>query len=386
MLDLPAFRSCYSAFLRPERTLLTGHSHQAWPDAARDAQARYFDESAAWVDDKWGQAVFPRIERVARRILQRMDFPDTDPLAFGRSTHELVFRLMSCLRWSERPRIVTTRSEFHSLYRQLLRLSEEGVEVVWIDGWPRATLAERLREAIDDRTAMVALSGVFFEDAAILPGLGAVLEHAVHRGAITLVDLYHGFNVTPVDLGPAASQVFVTSGGYKYAQFGEGICWLRVPPGCALRPAYTGWFADFAALDQERSWGPVAYGAGAERFAGATFDPSSFYRAEAALEHFDRFGLDVATLRQISQRQTARLIEGLEGEAELVTPRDAEARGGFVSLRVPRAEEVVRKLRTVGVFVDARNDLLRLGPAPYLTDEELDRGIALTRDALRALR
>jgi hypothetical protein len=28
------------------------------------------------------------------------------------------------------------------------------------------------------------------------------------------------------------------------------------------------------------------------------------------------------------------------------------------------------------VFVDARGDVVRLGPAPYLTDAELDAGVA----------
>ena len=385
MLDLDAFRSRYSAFLRPDRILLTGHSHQAWPDVAREAQARYFDDSAAWVDDKWSQAIFPKIDRVSRNILRRMGFPEGDALAFGRSTHELIFRLMSCLRWSERPRVVTTTSEFHSLYRQLSRLAEEGVEVVWVDGWPRASLAERLLDAITPQTAMVALSGVFFEDAFLFRSIGAVLEKAAAVGALPLVDLYHSFNVAPLDLGPAAARTFVTAGGYKYAQFGEGICWLRIPTNCTLRPVYTGWFADFAALSHERSSTAVSYGKGAERFAGATFDASAFYRAEAVLDHFDHFDLDVEALRDISRRQTSLLAEALSGSAELVSPGDPEERGGFLSLRVRDAERAVQALRTHGVFVDARKDLLRLGPAPYLTDEELLRGAELVRDALRQL-
>jgi len=61
----------------------------------------------------------------------------------------------------------------------------------------------------------------------------------------------------------------------------------------------------------------------------------------------------------------------------LLTPRAAEARGGFVAYRVANASRVVAGLRDEGVFVDARDDVLRLGPAPYLTDDELDRGAAL---------
>jgi len=382
MVDFNTFRAAYGSFLRPGRILLTGHSHQAWPDVAREAQARYFDDSAEWVDDKWGQAVFPRIARVRGKILGRMGFEATDALALGKSTHELVFRLLSCLRWSERPRVVTTTGEFHSLYRQLTRLQEEGVEVVWVDRSPRETLAERLIEAIDERTALVAVSAVFFEDSFVLTELEAVLARALDRGAIPLVDGYHAFNVVPLPVGPAARRSFFAGGGYKYAQFGEGICWLRVPPGCELRPAYTGWFADFAALGHERSPGRVAYGPGGDRFAGATFDPSGVYRAEAVLDHFDRFGLDVAALRAISVRQTRLLIDELAGAAPLASSDDDARRGGFVSLRVAGAEGVVEALRARGVFTDARGDLLRLGPAPYLTDDELREGARQVREAL----
>ena len=38
------------------RILLTGHSHQAWPDVARAALLQCFDDAALHVDDKWGAA------------------------------------------------------------------------------------------------------------------------------------------------------------------------------------------------------------------------------------------------------------------------------------------------------------------------------------------
>src|SRR5262245_4007466 len=100
-LDLQAFRAAYARFLAsPEaqgRILLTGHSHQAWPDVARDALAQCFDDAARFADDKWGEAVFPLVDVVGRKVLARMGFDEGDPIAFGKSTHELVFRLMTCL-------------------------------------------------------------------------------------------------------------------------------------------------------------------------------------------------------------------------------------------------------------------------------------------------
>ena len=43
---------------------------------------------------------------------------------------------------------------------------------------------------------------------------------------------------------------------------------------------------------------------------------------------------------------------------------------------VDASKDVVARLRARGVMTDARGDRLRLGPAPYLTDDEIDRGVA----------
>jgi selenocysteine lyase/cysteine desulfurase len=383
--DVTAFRSCYRAFLQPGRILLSGHSHQAWPDTLREAQGHYFDDSARYVDEKWEKAVFPKMEAVARRILPRMGFAPTDSLAFGKSTHELVYRLLSSFPVGKQTRVVTTTSEFHSLHRQLNRLAEAGVDVTFVDAQPRETLADRLMEELREGVTLLAVSVVLFEDSYVLPRVPELLARAHSLGIHVLLDAYHAFNVMPLEWGKDAHHAFVTAGGYKYAQFGEGLCWLRVPAGNTLRPVYTGWFADFPSLSRPRSR-DVGYGDGGARFLGATFDGSSVYRAEAALDHFDHFGLGVAELRAISLRQTARLMDRLQstgvlGKHALRTPREDARRGGFVSVEVPRAERVVQALRERGVHTDSRGDLLRLGPAPYVTDEELDAGV----DALAAV-
>jgi selenocysteine lyase/cysteine desulfurase len=376
--DLAGLRAAYSRFLASGRVLLTGHSHQAWPDAARDALLASFDDAARLVDDKWNEAVFPKAKVVGEKILGRMGYDPGDAIAFGKSTHELVFRLLTCLPLEQRPRVVTTRSEFHSLRRQLTRLAEEGVDVVWVDAQPREGLVDRVLEAITPGTAMVAVSAVFFDDAYVVPRLGEIIARAHEVGAIPLVDAYHAFNIVPVAWGPAKERAFVTAGGYKYAGFGDGLSWLRIPAGTTLRPVYTGWFADFGALSAPQGSG-VVYGPGGMRFMGATFDASALYRAHAALETWERFGLGPERLRAISTRQTRRILDGLDAAGQgagVLAARDDAHRGGFVTVRAKGADAIVKALRAEGVLVDARNDTLRIGPAPYLTDDEIDRGVA----------
>jgi kynureninase len=52
-----------------------------------------------------------------------------------------------------------------------------------------------------------------------------------------------------------------------------------------------------------------------------------------------------------------------------------ERRGGFLAIRMPGAMDIVKRLRTHAVFADVRGDVLRLGPAPYLRDQQLADGV-----------
>ena len=75
-------------------------------------------------------------------------------------------------------------------------------------------------------------------------------------------------------------------------------------------------------------------------------------------------------LRALSIQQTELILEQLD--AEILTPK-GEQRGGFVSVRIANARQIVQAFRERGVFTDARADIIRFGPAPYTTDDELLR-------------
>jgi kynureninase len=123
--------------------------------------------------------------------------------------------------------------------------------VVRVAAQPAATVAPRLAAALDDRTAAGLASSVFFGTGEIAAGLGEVALAAERVGAEFLVDAYHSVNVVPLSLPAEGLRgAFVVGGGYKYLQMGEGNAYLRVPPGRDLRPAVTGWFAEFEALSE----------------------------------------------------------------------------------------------------------------------------------------
>jgi kynureninase len=367
----------YSRFRVAERLLLTGHSHQAWPDRAFDAQQQAWLDAAELVDDKW--------ERVEARAADVRDgfarlLGDTRAnIALGQNTHELVTRWLSGLPLRERRRLITTDGEFHSIRRQMDRLAEEQVlDIVRVPARPCDALASRLAASVDDRTAGVMVSSVLYDTAEIVPGLDLVGSACRSHGAALLVDAYHHLNVVPFDLETMGLEdAFVTGGGYKYCQLGEGNAFLRVPPDCRMRPVLTGWFAEFAALEQVGSH-RVTYGAGALAFAGATYDPTSHYRAAAVFDFHAAQGLTPDRLRTINRQQVALLKSGIEAldldeDVARIEPMPEERRGGFLAIRSPHATDLSRALRAEGVLTDARGQLLRLGPAPYLADEQLRR-------------
>ncbi len=370
----------YARFRVGERILLTGHSHQAWPDVAREAVLEAFDDAAAHVDEKWGRA-FTKAQRVREGLLARIDDVGGD-LALAANTHDLLVRFLSALPLRQRPRVVTTDGEFHTVRRQLARLGEEGLEVVAIPSLPAETVGARLAEALDARTATVIVSRVFFDSGAQARGLDQLAARTKALDIPLVVDTYHAVNAVDFSLrDEGLLDAYVLGGGYKYLQLGEGNCFLRYPRDSALRPVVTGWFADFEGV--ANLGGAIRYGSHpGQRFAGATYDPTSHYRAAAVLDFFDAHGLTPAVLRASALRQLTRLRDGLRavacpGGTWMLRDVPLADHGAFLMVESREAGALVARLGEAGVLVDYRGDRVRIGPAPYVTDAQLDAAVAI---------
>ena len=96
-------------------------------------------------------------------------------------------------------------------------------------------------------------------------------------------------------------------------------------------------------------------------------------------------------LREVSQHQLGLLIRELEAldlPLELLSLDHSvplERRGGFLALRSPEAARISAGLHARGVLTDARGDVLRLGPAPYLSDAQLHEAVALLGEVVLGL-
>lgn len=122
-----------------------------------------------------------------------------------------------------------------------------------------------------------------------------------------------------------------------------------------------------------------------------TLGPVSHYRAARVLGFFADHGLTPALLRDAYQHQLGVLARGVDalGVPDEVLGRDRDvplaALGGFLALRTPHAARLTRALAARGVSADWRGDVLRLGPAPYLADAQLEAAVAALGDAVGEL-
>lgn len=379
----------YTHFDVANRLLFTGHSHQAWPDVALEGLKESFASAASEVDNKWEPA-FEKAEILRNYLRDYYDDPD-GLYCLGQNTHQLLVSWLSSFDLKNKPRIITTNSEFHSMNRQLHRLSEEGLQIVTVDAHSD-DITRQIKDKIDEQTAAVMLSRVYFESGIINQHISEIATIARKHGIPFLIDDYHGTNVVPLSLREQnLNDCYLLAGGYKYLQWGEGNCFLRFPENCELRPAVTGWFASFDSLDEPRDNRPVSFDDGNQRFASGTYDPASQFRAANVVAFFRDQGLTPAVLRQQYLRQVKLLRElflSNDFDPEIIKlrhERPLEENGGFLALQSPFARTICAKLMQKGVYTDARGDILRMGPAPYISTKQIQRAMKGLADVAHQL-
>lgn len=369
----------YSHFDVSSRLLFSGHSHQAWPDVALEGLQESFEVAARKVDTKWNTA-FEKAE-VLRNYLRNFYNDPDGCYCLADNTHLLLVSWLSSFDIKNKPKVITTDGEFHSMFRQLHRLKEEGLEVAMVNA-ESGDIVKNIKQTIDNRTCAIMLSRVYFETGLINQHIPEIAEVARTNDIPLLIDDYHGTNVAPVSLRENnLEDIFMLIGGYKYLQWGEGNCFLRFPEDCSLRPAITGWFASFSTLDEPRDDRPVHYDEGNQRFATGTYDPASQFRAARVAAFFEEQGLTPAMLRNQYQSQVGllkKLFKNLHLDPEVIKlrhTRHLKENGGFLALQSPKAREIRAALLEEGVFTDARGDILRIGPAPYTTTAQIEQAI-----------
>ena len=250
------------------------------------------------------------------------------------------------------------------------------------------TSAHRVdREAVLDRigpdTALVAVSHVGFTTGARLPSsfFRRLADRAHQHDALLLVDGYHAAGSMPVDVLDLDCDVYV-GGLLKEGSGSAGNAFLYVRDGLELTPRLTGWFGDAAPFAFRRE--PEPHPDVRRRFLGGTTPVAAMYHAVEGVRLLLDCGLDA--VRDHSLSLTQRAIERADNAGiSLRSPRAPEARSAMVLLEIPEATRMTRYLKTRHIYTDSRrNDVVRMAPFLWNTQEEVDRAFDTIEDALRS--
>src|SRR5262245_40065576 len=274
-----------------------------------------------------------------------------------------------------RRRIVCSAMDFPSMMYLFRAQKHHGFELHVVPAEDDLTIAtERLIDAIDERTAVVAFSHVLFRTSYIMDA-AAIAAKARTVGATVILDTYQSAGIIPFDV-TALGVDFAVGGCLKWLCGGPGNAFLYTRPDRlkSATPSFTCWVSRahpfaFDADDREAR-------ADAMRMMNGTPSIPAYYAAQAGLDIFHEIinavGFDA--IRAKSKRMTARLLELVDRYGfTSAASRDPERLAGTVAINVPDAALVARTLKAREFIVDYRPPVgVRISPHFYNTIDEVD--------------
>jgi kynureninase len=376
--ELERYRAEFPILQR--KTYLNSCSLGALSRRSMDALTRYQElwnehGAQAWYSIWMGEIAAMR-EKFARLIGAQ-----PHEIALAPNVSVALSEIASALDFGQRQRVVAADMDFPTLGYQWLARQRLGLEVEFIRSPDRMTLpSEQFVARIDDRTALVATSRVFFLSGYI-QDVKALAEAAHRHGALLLVDDYQGTGQIPIDV-KALDIDFLVTGTLKWLMGGSGLAMIYVREELIprLQPTITGWFG---ARDQfQFRTTEFAYRDDAARLEAGTPAVAPVYTASAAIDIVHEIGVEAIRAR------TRFLADDLIRRAQaqgwpIRSPLDSAERSSIVMLGLERPEEIVPALTARNIIVDYRPGLLRISPHFYNTVAENEAIIAAIAEILR---
>ncbi|HEV8237919.1 MAG TPA: aminotransferase class V-fold PLP-dependent enzyme [Thermoanaerobaculia bacterium] len=297
-------------------------------------------------------------KRVAARLAPFLGV-GADEVAVADGTSVNLFKLLGAALQARpgRKRVLALAGNFPTdLYVARAAAEQHGAAV-------ETFAAGDLAAAIDGRTAVVTLSHVDYRTGEVFD-LAALAAAAHRQGALLLVDVSHSVGAMPLLLGEWRVDLAVGC-GYKFLGGGPGapaFLVVRRELQESLRSPLPGWLGHANPFAFADGYEPAP---GVDRFLCGTPPILSLSALDAALEAWE--GIDLRAVRDWSASLGDAFIALADAHlaplgVTVASPRDAARRGAQVSLRHPRAQELIAALAARGIVGDFRPpDLLRFG-------------------------
>jgi selenocysteine lyase/cysteine desulfurase len=349
------------------------------PAPARAAIVSWLAQATAEGDTVWREWA-RRIEEV-RRTAARLINAQAEEISLVPNTTTGISLVAEGMAWKRGDNVVTVAGEFPSNLYPWIHLGDRGVQErrVTLEGF--AVDPNRIADACDERTRVVAISWVGYAGGwRIDPGELAQVAH--DHGALLFLDAIQGLGVFPIDVR-ATGVDFLAADGHKWmlGPEGAGLLFVKREHLDYLRPHTVGWNSVVGAHDFSRI--ELQLRPEAARFEGGSQNMVGFHALGASLDLLERCGLS-ARHSTVADRVLAIVDHACrrldQAGARIASDRTAPQRhgSGIVSFELPGrdAKAAVHACTEAGVALSCRAGRLRISPHAYNNEDDVERLIA----------
>ncbi len=306
----------------------------------------------------------------AKAEFARLIHADAADIAVLSCVSDLASSVGSALDFpAERHEIVVGEIDFPSLGHVWLAHERRGAQVVFVPATDAQTIAlESYEKAITDKTRLVSLSHVSYYNG-FKQNIAAIAALAHAQGALVFVDAYQSVGSISIDVQRDGIDM-LACGAQKFLLGCPGIAFLYMRPGLAqqLQPTNTGWFGrvDPFAFDIKG----LDYAQGARRFDTGTPPMVNAYAARAGMQLLNT--LEMSEVEGYLQHLSlVARDEAVKNKLRSASPQDPKLKGSNTAIYIRDAGAVEKKMAHDGFIVSARNDVIRVAPHFYNTEQEV---------------
>lgn len=339
------------------------------PQRAINAVRTYLDRIANFVHVQGS----PYLQaETARSLTAKLLNADPDEITFIKNTSEGIAFVANGLHFSTGDNIVTSAVEFPANIYPWMNLQSHGVRLKMIPEDHGRVPVERICEAIDGRTRVVAVSAVQFASGfrADLAELGRVCQE---KGVLLCVDAIQALGCVPIDVRKLNID-FLSADGHKWllGPEGAGVFYCRRELLRHLRPSTVGWLCMKHAEDFSHY--QFEFRDDARRFDSGAYNLAGIHGLGGSLELLLEVGIDQvwAQVRQL----TDRLVEGVREKGyRVISSRRPGESSGIVAFASDRhdPEKLRQHLKAEHrIIIAVRANRLRVSPHFYNTLDEIE--------------
>lgn len=315
---------------------------------------------------------YKHADRVRAKVAQLIG-AHPDEVTFCKNTSDGLSMVANGLNWQSGDNVVTTNAEFAANIYPWQALRPRGVQVRMVFEEDARIPIERLIEAIDNRTRLVAISSVQYASG-FRSDLATLGEYCQSKGVLLCVDAIQSLGVFPIDV-KAMNIDFLAADGHKWlcAPEGAGFFYVRRELQGHLHPTVIGWMSmkDPSGFDKYQ----FEFADSAKRYDSGSYNLAGVYALGGAIELVQEIGVEEISKRLL--HLTDRLATGVRDKGyRVVSSRAPGEASGIVAFFSDhhQPDKIQRHLQTEHrIVIAVRRGRLRASPHVYTTEQEIDQ-------------